>query len=119
MTIRFVEESCELQGTKVSVSVISLENATIVLVTDKKNEYRIGTVALAMPITGRIGETSPSILTLFGSGGGLLAKALAGRMSTKMGKVVLSIVGLMDDDLATVSSILGVAEKIMEKIQTS
>ncbi|WXG43087.1 MAG: hypothetical protein WED04_03340 [Promethearchaeati archaeon SRVP18_Atabeyarchaeia-1] len=119
MTIRLVEESCELTGAKLSVSILSLENATLVLVTDKRNQYRIGTVALAMPITGRTGEAPPSILTLFGSGGGLLAKALAGRISNRTGKTVLSIVGLMDDDLGTVSSILRVSERILEKMSST
>jgi hypothetical protein len=114
--MRFVEESFEASGAKVSVCVASLENAALVLVTDKRNEYRIGTIALALPTGGNIGEITPPILTLFGSGGGLLAKALAGRLSTKMGKAVLSIVGLLDDSLETVSLILKASERIIEKI---
>ena len=119
MTIRFIEESCPLQGVKISITLVSLENATLVLVTDKNNEYRIGNIALAMPITGMIGETSPSIFTLFGSGEGLLAKAIAGRISTKMGKTVLSIVGLKQDDLGTISVVLKAAEEILARIKTS
>lgn len=119
MTIRFIEESCELEGAKISVAVVSLENAAIVLVTNKKNEYRVGNIALAMPIRAGTGETSPSILALFGSGSGLLAKAVAGKISSKMGKAVLSMVGLKEDDLGAVSTILKVTEGILAKIQAS
>jgi hypothetical protein len=116
MTIKVVEESCESRGAKVSVSAISLENAALILVTDKRNEYRLGTVALAMPMTGRMGQTTPSILTLFGSGEGLLAKALAGKTSTKIGKAALAIVGLREDDFESISPILKAAEKIIDRI---
>jgi hypothetical protein len=119
MTIKFVEESCVLKGAKVSISLFILENASLVLVTDINNEYRISSIALAMPVTGTVGETSPSILTLFGSGKGLLARAIAGRISNKMGKAALSIVGLKEDDLGTISVIMKEADVILARMQTS
>jgi hypothetical protein len=118
MTIKVVEESCEIKGTQISVSIIHLENAVIILVTDRGNQYRIGTMALATPIGRMTGENAPAAFTLLGTGGELLAKVLAGRTSANTGKASLCIVGLRDDEHETISSILKTVEKMLQRAKS-
>ena len=117
MTIKIVEESCEIKGAKISISVISLENGTLILVTDRKNQYRIGTMALATPIGRVTGENVPASFTMFGTGAELLAKVLAGRISAETGKVSLCIIGLIEEEHEAVSSILKTAERILQRLK--
>lgn len=118
MTIKVIEEPCEIKGAKISISIIILENGTIVLVTDRMNQYRIGTMALATPMGQVTGENVPASVTLLGTGGELLAKVLAGRTSANTGKVSLCIVGLRDDEREAVSPILKTVEKIMQRTKS-
>jgi hypothetical protein len=117
MTISVVEETFEIKKARISVSILSLKDALMILVTDLRNEYRIGNIALATPIADKIGETMPSVAMLLGTGGELLAKVLARRASAKTGRISLSIVGLRETDSETASSIVKAAERIMEKIK--
>jgi len=117
MTISIVEEALEVKKAKVSVSILGLKNALIILVTDQRNEYRIGSMALATPVADRIGETLPSVVTLLGTGGELLAKVLARKASANTGRISLSIVGLRETDSETASSIVKAVEKILEKMK--
>nr|MDO8100269.1 hypothetical protein [Candidatus Njordarchaeota archaeon] len=115
MTIKIAEETFEIKKVKVSVSILSLKNALIILVTDQRNEYRIGSMALATPIADKIAETMPSVVTLLGTGGELLAKVIARKVSANTGRISLSIVGLREIDNETASSIVKAVEKILEK----
>jgi predicted ATP-grasp superfamily ATP-dependent carboligase len=117
MTIRVVEETFAIKGVKVSVSALGLKNSLIILVTDHRNEYKIGSMALATPIADRIGETMPSVVTLLGTGGEALARVLARKVSASTGKISLSIVGLRETDNETAASIVKAVEKILEKNQ--
>jgi hypothetical protein len=115
MTIRIVEETFEIKNVKVSVSVLDLKNALIILVTDQRNEYRIGSMALATRIPEIVGETVPSVVTLLGTYGELLAKIVARKAALNTGRISLSIVGLKETDNETASSIIKALEKILDK----
>ena len=117
MSIKVVEESCEVKGTNVSISVISLENGTLILVSDRENQYRIGTMALATPMGRVSGESVPATFTVFGTGGELLAKVIAGRISADTGRVSLCIVGLKEDKHEAVSLILKTVVRIMQRVK--
>jgi hypothetical protein len=118
MSIKVIEESCEIKGAKISISVISLENGTLILVSDRENQYKIGTMALATPMGHLTGESVPTTFTVFGTGGELLAKVLAGRISADTGRVSLCIVGLKEDERQAVSSILKTVERIMLRVKS-
>jgi hypothetical protein len=118
MAIQVVEESCEVKGAKISISVINLENGTLILVSDRESQYRIGTMALATPVAHVTGEKVPSTFMLLGTGGELLAKVLAGRISADTGKVSICIVGLKEDEHQAISSILKATERIMEQAKS-
>jgi len=117
MAIKVFEEFCEIKGAKVSVSVINLVNGTLIFVSDREKQYRIGTMAIATPIGHLTGENVPASLTVFGTGGELLARVLAGRISSDTGSVSLCIVGLRDDELQSVSTILKTVERIMLRVK--
>jgi hypothetical protein len=118
MTIKIVEESCQIKGGKISVSAIDLGNGTLILVTDRENKYRMGTMVLATPIGSLTGENIPATFTLFGTRGELLAKALAGRISADTGRVSLCIVGLREDERESISSILKTLEKLLQRTKS-
>ncbi len=118
MTIKVTEESSEINGARISISVVSLENGTLILVTDRKDQYRIGTMALATPIGRVTGENVPATFTVFGTGGELLAKVLAGRISADTGKVALCIIGLVEDEPRSASSILKIVERMVQRAES-
>jgi hypothetical protein len=115
MTIKIVEDTFTIRGGRISISALGLKNALIILVTDQRNEYKIGSMALATPIAERIGETVPSVVTLLGTGGETLAKVLARKASASTGKISLSIIGLRETDNEIASSIVKAAEKILQE----
>lgn len=118
MTIEVVEEFFEIKGAKISISVVNLQNGALILVTDRKNQYRIGTMTIATPIGRVTGENTPATFTVFGTGGELLAKVLAGRISADTGKVTLCIIGLVEDEPQTVTSIVKMAEGMLQRIKS-
>ncbi|WXG45731.1 MAG: hypothetical protein WED05_03420 [Candidatus Atabeyarchaeum deiterrae] len=117
MTLILGEEKCDAGGTVVSVSVIGLENASIVLVTDNRNQYRVGAIALATPTSERIGQTGPTAVTLIGEDREILAKVLAAKTSADTGKMALSIVGLREYDNEAAASIMKTVQNIVSKSQ--
>lgn len=99
-----------------SALAINLENGIIVAISD--GEYRVGTIAIGVPLSIEEKKTAAVTFPVFGTRNEIFAKSMAERTAHEMNRIAVVIISLKkaEEDSARVYKLL---KRILDKIRTS